>query len=69
MTGFEYTAAIGMLQEGETEAQHAVNKRVLAEVLDRDPRLRVNVNPFLLLYGSPVERNPTRYGVDIDYWA
>lgn len=53
----------------ETEAQHRHNVRVLADVLDRDPRLRVNVNPFLLLYGSPVERNPTRYGVDIDYWT
>lgn len=53
---------------GETEAMHDVNMRVLPEVLEGHDLLEVNLNPFLLLYGSPVHLAPERYGVDIRFW-
>jgi hypothetical protein len=54
---------------GESERHHATNVRVLPEVLASHRLLRVNVNPFLLLYGSPVEQQPERYGVSIERWS
>lgn len=53
---------------GETEAHHAVNMRMLPEVLEGHDLLEVNLNPFLLLYGSPVHLDPEKYGVDVHTW-
>ena len=53
---------------GETEAAHDINLRTLPEVLDGRDRLEVNINPFLLLYGSRVHQDPERYGVSIQTW-
>ncbi len=53
---------------GETERAHEVNMRMLPEVLSGHDLLEVNLNPFLLLYGSPVHLQPEEYGVDIQFW-
>jgi radical SAM superfamily enzyme YgiQ (UPF0313 family)/methylmalonyl-CoA mutase cobalamin-binding subunit len=53
---------------GETERAHEVNMRMLPEVLSGHDLLEVNLNPFLLLYGSPVHLEPEKYGVEIQNW-
>lgn len=53
---------------GEAEEHHATNRRVLGPLLRASPLLEVNINPFLLLHGSPVEENPERFGVTIERW-
>ncbi|MCB9730285.1 MAG: radical SAM protein [Deltaproteobacteria bacterium] len=53
---------------GETERAHEVNMRMLPEVLSGHDLLEANLNPFLLLYGSPVHLQPELYGVDIQFW-
>ncbi|NUN16020.1 MAG: radical SAM protein [Myxococcales bacterium] len=71
-----YTASLGIrvhfdLVPGhpqETEHHHATNLRVLPEILDDHELLQVNINPFLLLYGSVVEQEPERFGVQITRW-
>lgn len=71
-----YTASLGIrvhfdLVPGhplETEQHHATNLRVLPQVLDENELLQVNINPFLLLYGSVVEQQPERFGVRITRW-
>ena len=53
----------------ETVEHHQTNLRILPEVLGHGPLLEVNINPFLLLYGAPVEKNPAQYGVAIERWS
>ena len=48
---------------GESEEQHRINCEGLPAILARSERIRVNVNPFLLLHGSAVEQNPGAHGV------
>jgi pyruvate-formate lyase-activating enzyme len=52
----------------ESESSHSVNMRVLPEVLEGHDLLEVNLNPFLLLYGSPVHLAPANYDVVIQTW-
>lgn len=52
----------------ESEQAHSVNMRILPEVLEGHDLLEVNINPFLLLYGSPVHLAPSNYDVVIESW-
>jgi len=53
---------------GETPEQHQVNCEGLPPILHLSERIHVNVNPFLLLHGAPVEQYPDRHGVAIERW-
>jgi len=52
----------------ESENAHSINMRILPEVLEGHDLLEVNLNPFLLLYGSPVHLAPANYDVVIETW-
>ena len=43
---------------GESEEQHSTNLAGLPRILTQSGNLEANINPFLLLHGSPVEQNP-----------
>ncbi len=50
---------------GETEDDFEVTRRVVLELMTAYPNVRINLNPFNLIYGSSVMGRPEVYGVTL----
>jgi len=48
---------------GETEEDFEITRQVVLELMSQYPNVRVNLNPFNLIYGSDVMLRPDAYGV------
>ena len=53
---------------GETERDFETTQRTVQELMARYPNVRINLNPFNLIYGSDVMLRPEVYGVTLEHF-
>ncbi|MDP6942823.1 MAG: radical SAM protein [Myxococcota bacterium] len=53
---------------GETEEDFEVTRQVVGDLMSRYPNVRINLNPFNLIYGSDVMLRPEVHGVTLRHF-
>ncbi|MGB0592378.1 MAG: radical SAM protein [Myxococcota bacterium] len=54
---------------GETEHDFEITRRTVQELMANYPNVRINLNPFNLIYGSDVMLRPEAHGVTLEHFS